>query len=749
MSAESNTQQVQAYFLIDRSVKEMESRVQMFQKELARLKERLEGNVKTQSRVWSKVIGMGSARYQVIESYPEYFGPLGCDLEGALQLLESLRAGKGNQDKVEVFVLLYSKPGGDWRTKIESLKVQQDVRITVFAFAEKEKIGPSVLREIRTWDQGALRLKRFDRDNTKQVFERIFDILVDAVRVKRNTFQKLPPKAASVQPMPLQQVPFLSSDQAKLKNGVVPPDMTGSMETPREGNVVGEFIAEERIATSQRAARFDPWAEMNKQDAVPPPPVDEGGKATNWQELDPPKDDPDWVDHVDKKVLHAPNNWQLIGASRRGKMHAHQARFREDAFALGEAAGWHLMVVADGGGSCSLSRVGSQLAADTAVKEMVRIVEAMRTAEFSAKEVCEIGLEKSLEKAWKALQAEADEREGIFLGDLGTTFLALMHRPDEKGHVVGVAQVGDGLVAAKLADGKPLVLAEPDVGETASVTFFLTSKPWKEWVDRVKVDVLDTSPQLLVAMCDGVADDLIPFKKRLPILFKELEQRIQKEEPEEALLDFLEYEQRGSFDDRTLTLICPVKVGPDQPVAKEMPSTIETQLEDVQPPASSPIGEDVQKTTSSDQKGDDQGEQVETATPSKDSPAAKIDDSEIDGTNERQKDEKKQTQKRFADFSPGGVELQQTALARKDKDRQEYLEISKSSLKSSEETETSETSTSSDETIEDSLEQARTSEPPLSPPLTEMNDDSSGMAAEDRKEQKKDHATPRDLESEL
>ncbi len=682
MSAESNTQQVQAYFLIDRSVKEMESRVNLFQKELSELKKHLEDNLTTQSRVWSRVIGMESATCQVIESYPEYFGPLGCDLEGALQLLESLRVAKGNQDKVEVFVLLHSKPGGDWRTKIESLKVQADVRITVFAFAEEKKVETSVLREIRTWDQGALRLERFNRANTKQVFDRIFDILVDAVSTKRNTFQKPSPKAGSAQAMSLQQAPSLSSNQAEaeLKNGLRPPDMTSSTETSREDNVGGKFITGKRIATSHSPAFLDLGAEADEHNSSPPPPppIDKGGKATNWQELDPPEDETDRVEHVATEVLLAPNNWQLIAASRRGKMHAHQARFREDAFALGEAAGWHLMVVADGGGSCSLSRVGSQLAANTAVKEMAQIVKSMRTTEFPAKKVCELALKESIEKAWKALQTEADAREGISLGDLGTTFLALMHRPDKKGHIVGVAQVGDGLVAAKLADGKPLILAEPDVGETASVTLFLTSKPWKEWIDRVKVDVLATPPQLLVAMCDGVADDLIPFKKKLPILFKELEQRIQKKEPAEALLDFLGYEQRGSFDDRTLTLICPAKVEPDQAPNK-----------------------------TSEPKNEHLGE--------------------------------KQAQKQITDFSPREVEFQSTTPAKKDTDYPEYLEIPKSSLNSAEETETSETSTSSGTTIEDGLEQ--------SPPS--KADDSSGLATEDHKRQKKDPTSARNLESEL
>ena len=218
------------------------------------------------------------------------------------------------------------------------------------------------------------------------------------------------------------------------------------------------------------------------------------------------------------------------------------------------------MVVADGGGSCPLSRVGSQLAADTAVDEMSKII---KSTTLPADEIAEMALRKGLEKAWKALEAEANRRS-VPLGHLGTTFLAVLHKPAENGSVVGVAQVGDGLLAAQFADGKIVALAEPDVGETASVTLFLTSKHWKEWIERVSVQTLDMPPRLLAAMCDGVADDFIPFEQYLHTLFDQLNQVIQKEQPEQELLKLLSYEKRGSFDDRTVTVLYQVKAGADR-----------------------------------------------------------------------------------------------------------------------------------------------------------------------------------------
>lgn len=284
-----------------------------------------------------------------------------------------------------------------------------------------------------------------------------------------------------------------------------------------------------------------------------PPPVGREGVATIWRELEPDPELGDRVDHTITDACDGLGDWRMIGASLRGKMHAHKGIFREDAFALGEAEGWHLMVVADGGGSCQLSRVGSKLAADTAVKSMAGFVKKMRDVPLADK-VCKLALERSLREAWKALSDEAEKRE-IDLRDLGTTFLALMYRSTDEGHIVGVAQVGDGLVAAELGDGKIVTLGEPDVGETAGVTFFLTSKHWKKWIDRVSVKTLEEPPLLLTAMCDGVADDFIPFEKHLSKLFAGLKQVIEQKQPEEALLELLGYEKRGSFDDRTLTLL--------------------------------------------------------------------------------------------------------------------------------------------------------------------------------------------------
>jgi hypothetical protein len=327
------------------------------------------------------------------------------------------------------------------------------------------------------------------------------------------------------------------------------PDETPA-EQPGRGEAKGDRPHSPVIDLNSQMTRLEPTGVANAE----PAPVNEGGVAAIWKEVEPPAELGDRVQHTDEKSITAGDDWRIIGASRRGKMHAHKGIFREDAMAIAEVGGWHLMVVCDGGGSCPLSRVGSRRAADEAIATMTSFIRSMSNGELDIKEVCETILHRAVKRAWQALEAEAKKRE-IPLGHLGTTFLAAIHRPGEQGSILGVVQVGDGLVAAELADGRIITLAEPDVGTTAGVTYFLTSKVWNEWLDRVQVQVLSSPPRLLAAMCDGVADDFIPFEAYLPKLFERLSEVITKDVPETALLNFLGYDKRGSFDDRTLTLI--------------------------------------------------------------------------------------------------------------------------------------------------------------------------------------------------
>jgi len=301
---------------------------------------------------------------------------------------------------------------------------------------------------------------------------------------------------------------------------------------------------------------FNPEAQRSEDEAavvVVPAPVNEAGVATIWKELEPSDDLTDRVGHHLDQWKPA-GDWALVAASRRGKMHAHRGIFREDAFAVDAAGAWHLLVVADGGGSCRLSRVGSQLVATAAVQTMTQLLAPLSGRERPVGVILEAVLKKGIEAAGTALEAEAERRE-IATGELGTTFLALAHRSMPDGDWVGIAQIGDGVIALELEDGEIRTLGNPDVGATAGVTLFLTSRPWEEWLDRVAVYHLERPLRLAAALCDGVADDFFPYEQFLHLLFEQFHRVIEQPMPNESLMQLLGYEKKGSFDDRTAVLL--------------------------------------------------------------------------------------------------------------------------------------------------------------------------------------------------
>ncbi len=284
----------------------------------------------------------------------------------------------------------------------------------------------------------------------------------------------------------------------------------------------------------------------------------------SWRVLEPPETLQDRYPHTCAEHLRADAEWSMAAASHRGKAHAHQGRFRDDAFALGFVDGWHLMVVTDGGGSRPLARVGANLAAETAIEAMKRVVEKGGTRIPKAK-IARIALKASIIQAWQTIAEEAKRRQ-VEMRDFGTTFLSVIHYSNQEESLVGAVQIGDGILAAKIG-GKVLVLQEPDMGEQAGSTLFLTSLPWEEWVDRISVGTLPHPPDMLVAMCDGVSNDFMPFEQYLPKLFDHLLTLCNQPEPEAALLEMLTYNKQGSYDDRTIAMLYRQKLLKDKEFA--------------------------------------------------------------------------------------------------------------------------------------------------------------------------------------
>lgn len=293
---------------------------------------------------------------------------------------------------------------------------------------------------------------------------------------------------------------------------------------------------------------FVPYEELPLKPAQP----------AEWQVIEPPVELRDRSPHTRPDNRQA-GDWYICGASRRGKLHQHEATFREDEFAIEYAASWILVAVADGSESHHLSRVGSKLAVNTALDIMKRIVEN----ESPSQAVAMVALQNALREAWKALALDAQRRKVEFR-DLSTTLLLLMYNP--KRNLVGVAQIGDGLIAAQLEDGQIYLLGNPESGEYSGQTYFLTNHKSGDLPDKCETPKAPGPIKYFFVMTDGMSDDLYPPQERLPGLIKAIPEVMASEYPDKALLELIDYNRPGSFDDRTLVVICK-----REEIAKEVP----------------------------------------------------------------------------------------------------------------------------------------------------------------------------------
>lgn len=271
-----------------------------------------------------------------------------------------------------------------------------------------------------------------------------------------------------------------------------------------------------------------------------------------WRVLEP-TDLTDYYDHA-IKAWHAqePYHYMAIGASKRGRAHAHDAKYREDAFRLDAAGQWMLLAVADGQGSKSLSRVGANIVVNAAVDFLKS---ELMQGDFlvDLPSYLECALTGAMIHALAELHYEAAKRRRNVM-DLATTLLltAVDMVPDNS--IIGVAQVGDGGIAAKKSDGSLHILGKPDRGMYAGQTLFLTNDEVQQnWARRVTIYRSENPIKTILLATDGVWDDFNEPLGRLDDLFTTVESL--SDDGPDPLLEWLDYERRSSFDDRTLVVL--------------------------------------------------------------------------------------------------------------------------------------------------------------------------------------------------
>lgn len=304
-------------------------------------------------------------------------------------------------------------------------------------------------------------------------------------------------------------------------------------------------------------------------------------QAPQWRVLEPDGG----ADPVPHRVHHwvpehAPG-WSLAAASTRGRLHAHRGAWREDAYAFAREGAWSILAVSDGAGSAPLSRVGSLTACERAVEELrIRLPEHPPRAADEERLKAEAlpGLRAQLANAGRAALnglREAAATRGQPVEALAATLLLAVLCPWGGGHLAAALQVGDGQIAllARHPDGHAVtLLGQADHGAHSAETRFLTTQGVEQTLEHRVRFALPVHLEAVALMTDGISDDFFPEDRRLVELFTAdslasmtgrdgaaprglLHGVARGADPGRALAEWIEYERKGSSDDRTLLLL--------------------------------------------------------------------------------------------------------------------------------------------------------------------------------------------------
>lgn len=299
-------------------------------------------------------------------------------------------------------------------------------------------------------------------------------------------------------------------------------------------------------------------------------------KLPEWKVLEP-ADKADPVPHELCVCESRAPDWIVTAASVRGKLHAHRAGWREDAFAWGTVGDWTVLAVSDGAGSAKLSRIASKIICDSVVEELTQTLAGWTPAKGETQPAepdllrLRAFLEASAGYARRRVLSEAARRKAS-VNDFNATLLAVVHTPWHGKDLIAAIQVGDGAIGIRTADGIVVRLGIPDHGQFSSETKFLTTPGMElEYRDRVMFTI---KPRVaaLALMTDGVSDDFYPEDRRIGEVFQTTPMdgiRSREGNPlpglmaavapdprrGDALKDWLRYEKKGSSDDRTLVFM--------------------------------------------------------------------------------------------------------------------------------------------------------------------------------------------------
>ena len=275
---------------------------------------------------------------------------------------------------------------------------------------------------------------------------------------------------------------------------------------------------------------------------------------------------------------HPTPEGSLLAARVRGRSHAHVGSCCDDDFALQyhTTTHAHLLAVSDGAGSAAFSRLGSQLAVQTAINTLFHL---LNDPDKSLHKLPHITEPETLERivhnlfsqavydAYKA-QYEAVQQHDLIpdVKSLSCTLLLALSLPLKNGQWLSAAYwVGDGAVALWQPEAQELaLLGNTDSGTYSGETRFLNAEEAsaEKIQQRVHIKLSHHAP-IIILMTDGVSDPKFETDANLSKteywhnLWRELQAPLDEVDPALALQKWLGFWSAGNHDDRTLALFIP------------------------------------------------------------------------------------------------------------------------------------------------------------------------------------------------
>lgn len=306
-----------------------------------------------------------------------------------------------------------------------------------------------------------------------------------------------------------------------------------------------------------------------------------------WITKDSDRSDPFWKQ--DAAFIRTEGDLLCVAASKRGRSHAKDGKFRDDDFGLlaNGPGGWHVAVVADGAGSAKFSRRGSKVAVDSILRELSQMLDDHVTphlgklvplhlqgnhdAGAQIKSQLYQSLATAAFNAAKAIEEEAAAK-GEKASAFSTTLIVTVVRKVPEGWFIAGFSVGDGGAAVfDVRDGALTTLTLPDSGEFAGQTRFLHKSEFSGGFDDVAKRIFfDVRKEFtaIALMTDGISDPKFPTdsvfadpSKWTEFWEGDLTNAVDfsrtNADMEKQFLEWLDFWSPGNHDDRTLAVLVP------------------------------------------------------------------------------------------------------------------------------------------------------------------------------------------------